>query len=188
MSSEKLVGNSSIKMRRLRFAREYMIDNNAQNAALRSGYAMATAKRASAMLDAPDIAKEISRIQKEQMRRCEIRADDVLGELLAIAKSNPADMFDERNELKSIHDMPREVTACIKSVKKRIDKDTGLPMFEVSLWDKPKCLETLARHLGLLQDNTNIKVSVGIPPELAQMSDVEINEAIAKEALSIKGK
>jgi hypothetical protein len=165
------------------FAHEFMVDNDARQAAIRVGYKPKSASaRAYSLMRNPHVKAEIHALQSAQKKRLEIDSDEVLGELLRIAMSSPSDLFDEHGEMKSIQDIPREVMACVKRIKKRIDKDTGLPCFEVAFWDKPRSLETLCRHLGLLQDNTNVRFPDGIPNELKVMSDGEIDEAIKQEA------
>ncbi len=165
------------------FCHEYMLDNDARQAAIRVGYKPKSAScRAYDLMQKPEVQAEIAKLRSEQKKRLEIDSDEVLGELLKISMSNAADLFDKRGEMKSLDSIPREVMACVKSIKKRIDKDTGIPFFEVSFWDKTKTLETLCRHLGLLQDNTNVRFPDGIPDELKVMSDLEIDKAIKDEA------
>jgi phage terminase small subunit len=166
-----------------RFCREYIIDNDGTAAAIRSGYAKrGAASRACEMLKSKHVIRRIEELRKEQHKRLDIRADDVLSELMRISMSSAADIFDEHGEIKPINEIPREVLACVRSIKRRIDKNTGLPIFEFSFWDKTKTLETLCRHLGLLQDNTNVRFPDGIPDELKAMSEPEIDDLIRQEA------
>lgn len=68
-----------------RFCREYIIDLNATQAAIRAGYSKKTANRiASENLSKLDIQKKIQELQQERAERTEITQDKVLKELAGI--------------------------------------------------------------------------------------------------------
>ena len=67
------------------FCREYIIDLNATQAAIRAGYSSKTANRiASENLSKPDIQRKIQELQQERAERTEITQDRVLKELAGI--------------------------------------------------------------------------------------------------------
>lgn len=67
------------------FCREYIIDLNATQAAIRAGYSKKTANRiASENLSKLDIQKKIQELQQERAERTEITQDKVLKELAGI--------------------------------------------------------------------------------------------------------
>ena len=68
-----------------RFCREYIIDLNATQAAIRAGYSKKTANRiASENLSKLDIQKKIQELRQERAERTEITQDKVLKELAGI--------------------------------------------------------------------------------------------------------
>ena len=79
-----------LKNQQLRFCREYIIDCNGTQAAVRAGYAKHTAKQqGSRLLTNDDIKAEIMRLSKLVHKKLEISAERVLQELASIA-------FDEK--------------------------------------------------------------------------------------------
>lgn len=67
------------------FCREYIIDLNATQAAIRAGYSKKTANRiASENLSKLDIQRKIQELQQERAERTEITQDRVLKELAGI--------------------------------------------------------------------------------------------------------
>lgn len=61
------------------FCREYLVDLNASQAAIRAGYSQKTASRmGSENLSKPDIAKRIIELKTARNERVEINADYVL--------------------------------------------------------------------------------------------------------------
>lgn len=179
-----------LNARVIRFCREYMVDGNLQRAVIAAGYSTKSPDTvASRLLASPCVQQYIAELRAKQIDRCEIRADKVLGELMSLAMGNPADLFGPDGTLKPIAEMPRELTACFRSmriIEQHIKgKGKRTTISSISFWDKPRCLETLARHLGLLQDNVNVRYPDGIPAELKAMSSKDLDAEIVAEATSI---
>ena len=67
-----------------RFVDEYMIDLNANQAAIRAGYSPKTARfQGSRLLSNVDVARELELRQQERAERTQTDADWVIGELVA---------------------------------------------------------------------------------------------------------
>ncbi|NBX03922.1 MAG: terminase small subunit [Alphaproteobacteria bacterium] len=80
----------ALKEQQKRFCKEYVIDCNATQAAIRAGYAKQTAKQqGSRLLTNVDVSAEIERLSASVHKKLEISAERVLQELAAIA-------FDEK--------------------------------------------------------------------------------------------
>jgi phage terminase small subunit len=78
------------------FCNEYVIDLNATNAAIRAGYSEESAgSTASHLLDDPDVAVYIRRLQENKFLRLRITVADVLAELAKIGFAE----LDEENEM-----------------------------------------------------------------------------------------
>lgn len=72
------------------FVREYLVDLNATQAAIRAGYSAKTARQVGAEnLSKPAIAKAINAGKAQRAERLELKADDVLRELQEIAFAKP---------------------------------------------------------------------------------------------------
>ena len=73
-----------------KFCEEYLIDLNATQAAIRSGYSTKTAKQqASRLLSKVDISAAIAEAVSQQSARAKFTADSVFTELASIANKNP---------------------------------------------------------------------------------------------------
>ena len=68
--------------RQKKFCREYIIDNNGQNAAIRAGYAKSSAHvRACKLLKQELVKQELNRLLEKQVKRTEVSADKIENEL-----------------------------------------------------------------------------------------------------------
>lgn len=166
------------------FVREYLKDLNATQAAIRAGYSKKTARSiASENLSKPAISEAVRLGVEKRAAKAEVTSDFVLGQLLKLACIDPADLFDENGNLKSIHDIPAAARQAISSVETETRRERNGPDKEdvevvttkkVKLWDKKGSLELLARHLGLLKDNIVLTGSL----RFAQISDADLDRQI----------
>lgn len=139
------------------FVREYLIDLNATQAAIRAGYSEATARQiGDENLSKPDIATAIKEALDARAARAQINADYVLNRLVEIDNMDVLDIIDDAMNLKPVHQWPkvwrqylsgfdvaemfegrgddREMTGILKKIK----------------WpDKVKNLELLGKHVGV---------------------------------------
>lgn len=142
-----------------RFAQEYLVDLNGTQAAIRAGYAANGADvTAVRLLGDPRVAEFVANGKHRQAERLEVRADVVLRELLRIATTDLSLAFGPDGELLKLADMPEDVRRAVATVKVRRDDDGSLVQ-EVKLWDKPKALELLGKHLRLFVDRVEHEVS-----------------------------
>jgi len=150
--------------KRERFVKEYMVDLNATQAAIRAGYSVKTAYSIGPeLLTKPEIAVAISRERAEQSKRTGVNADRVINELAKLAFVNLNDVTDF--ESASVEGNPnRDDTAAIQSIKvKRIPTAEGdIVEREVKIHDKGKALEQLGRHLGIFNDKLRFEGGVSV--------------------------
>lgn len=156
------------------FVAEYLKDLNATQAAIRAGYSPDTARQMGAEnLSKPDIATAVEAARAEQLARVQLTADDVLRELMKIAFADLASAFDERGNLRPIHEIPVDVRRAMAAVEvdELFDGQgaervwTGYTR-KVKFWDKNKALESLGRHLALFKDRLEISVDPSLTDEL----------------------
>lgn len=142
-----------------RFVAEYLIDLNATQAAIRAGYSEKTAKAiGSENLTKPDIAAAIAEGKARQLNTAELSAARVLEELRRLGFSDVSDAVGDDGGLLALKQMPphmRAALASVKLTKKNLVAGDGKTedVVELRLWDKPRALETLAKHFGLLKEN-----------------------------------
>lgn len=136
---------------RLLFAREYIKDLNATQAAIRAGYSEKSAKeQASRLLTNVNVKAEIERLKAERNQRLELSADRVIQELIAIAHSDLTELFEAHDDgqklsFKGLQNIPVEMRRVVKKLKL---KEGHL---EIELWDKMQAITLLMKHLGLDQ-------------------------------------
>lgn len=146
-----------------RFVEEYLIDLNATQAAIRSGYSAKTADvQGSRMLANVKVQQAISEIMANRSKRTGVNQDMVVQELARIAFVKMTDVVNADGEIRP--DASDDDLACIESVKyKRSDTDTGSSEErEVKIASKLKALELLGKHLGMWNDKLDVNVTAPI--------------------------
>lgn len=86
-----------------------------------------------------------------------IDPDRALREAARLAYSDVRQIFDAEGKLLPVKDWPPELAAAvggIEVVKRNVDSGDGRTddVIKVKVWDKPRALEMLFKHLGLLTD------------------------------------
>lgn len=157
--------------RQLRFADEYLIDLNAEAAAIRAGYSPRYARgNAYKLVANGGIAEYIAKRQKDRAKRTEISQDDVIKEYSIIANAKITDyvkvvekeMFVEidgkmvavldadGNPVKYKTVEPVLTDELTEEQKKAIQViQKGRDGFIIKTYDKLAALEKLGKHLGM---------------------------------------
>ncbi|MGH1397824.1 MAG: terminase small subunit [Alphaproteobacteria bacterium] len=159
---------SGLTARQEQFCREYLIDLNATQAAIRAGYSENSAKEiGSENLTKPHIQRHIEDLKQSRMLRVtgerkpneqelETDADRVIRELKIIAFANPADFFDiVDGELKLkpeadivVGENAGAILRVGVDLKKSKESDAIL---HLSFQNKMRALELLMQHYGMLK-------------------------------------
>jgi len=148
------------------FAREYLKDLNAVQAALRAGYSPGYAAGASKeLLGHPEVAAYVAERFAERTKQLQIDANEVLNEIRDIALADPADGYTEHGAFhRSIHDLPRGLRRTIASIKTKdyfegegADRRHIGEIVEVKFHDKVRTLDMLMRHLSLYRDTLQLE-------------------------------
>jgi len=171
------------------FVKEYLVDLNATQAAIRAGYSEVNAgKIGPELLGKTRIQAEIQAAMQARSERTNIRADRVLEELAKLAFSDMRD-FAKWSEagvtLISSDQLSAEAAACVSEVSQTITKDGGSIKFK--LHDKKSSLELLGKHLGLFVERHEHTGKDGGPIETAvSITDKEKEQLILNVAKRIK--
>lgn len=196
------------------FCREYIKDLNATRAAKDAGYSEKTACAiGSENLRKPHIVQRIAILQKEAVERLpnvqehESEIDETLKHLKAMAHSNIMDYFtlDAKGMPQlDLAKATRDQTAGIAKIRIKQLEPVMIPVMvgkgdagevelltrevtqiDISLWDKNKAVENMAKHLGLLKEKPmeiNItmidKVMMVLRREL-EAKGIDVNEILA---------
>jgi phage terminase small subunit len=161
------------------FCKEYLIDLNGTQAAIRAGYSEDSAKEiASENLTKPNISSYIEQLMLDRSNRTTVTADKVLAEIAKMAFFNMADVIDDEGNAKPLHQWTRDDMAALQEVTEtKIGKDEGLVITQkFKVGDKKANLDLLGRHLKLFTDK--VEHTGGI--NFNDMSDEELDAKIKR--------
>lgn len=148
--------NEKLNARQEQFCREYIIDLNASQAAIRAGYCSENADVSGPrLLGNARIQKRIAELNTKRAEKTEIKAEEVLLELHRLATADPREILDSDGKPLPPAQWPVGIARCVKSYDV-IESGEHVKITKVKFTDKGKALETLCRHLGLLKDKLEV--------------------------------
>lgn len=191
---------SELTAKQRQFVREYLIDLNATQAAIRAGYSQDTASAIGAEnLRKPNLKAAIDAAMKIRGERTEITADRVLKELAKIGFADIRKAIKWQGTLVTEEDNPDGGdTLVIKNVVTNnvtlissddIDDETAAAISEISqntsggiklkLHDKRAALVDIGKHLGMFTDKIEHSGPNGGPIEMQDITPERRKAAIA---------
>jgi phage terminase small subunit len=191
--------NIKLTAKQKMFCREYLVDLNATQAAIRAGYSAKTAKDIGCQtLAKVYISEYIQKLMDKRAAKIEITADKVLEELAKMAFANMQDYItvtDDGSAFIDLSNLTREQAAALAEVsvdsylegtgtdeeKKRVVKK-----IKIKLADKRGNLELLGKNLKLFNDRIDLNiVNRSINPKFKDDSDdqllIQLNEKLRIE-------
>lgn len=155
------------------FCREYLIDLNATQAAIRAGYSEKTAPTiACENLIKPNIQQRIAELKAERCERTKVDADYVLQRLTEIDQMDVLDILTETGDLKPVRDWPkvwRTSLSGLDIVAMAGDGDTAALLKKIKWPDKVKNLELLGKHVDVQAFKEQTKVEHGFEEEVSDL-------------------
>lgn len=152
------------------FCREYLLDLNATQAAIRAGYSEKTARFiGTENLSKPNIQDRISELMQGRNEEAGINARYVLDRLLAIDRMDVLDITNDNGTLKPISLWPKvwRTTLSGLDVSEIIQEGSVAGLLKkIKLPDKVKNLELLGRHVEIQawKDKLEIEASEQVTP------------------------
>lgn len=155
------------------FCREYLVDLNATQAAIRAGYSDKTANRIAAqLLSKLDIGKRIQELKSERGERLEVDADYVLKRLVEIDQMDVADILLSNGEIKPIKDWPKVWRITLSGIDvTEIAGDAAGLLKKIKWPDKVKNLELLGKHISVQAFREQIKNEHDVVGTLSDLMD-----------------
>lgn len=166
------------------FAREYVKDRNATQAAIRSGYTEKTAySQGNRLLKNAEIKELIDELEAAAAKKAGVTHERVIKELARVAFLDPRKLFDDDRNAIDISDLDEDTAAAIAGVdvfeeyQGRGNDREFLGYTKKYRWaDKLRALELLGKHLGIFTDKVNLSGSVDTGAEkladiLAQLKE-----------------
>jgi len=166
-----------------KFAREYLVDQNATQAAIRAGYSAKTAHaQGGRLLNHVKVAAYIAEHSEKQAKKVGVTAERVLGEIAKVAFGDIRGMYDSEGRL-LLPDQWDDDTAAAVAGLDVVTVSAGEGAIEhiakIRRNDKLKALDMLAKHAGLYTETLEITGKDGGPIEVTDMSDRDIAKRIA---------
>lgn len=141
--------------RQKRFCKEYLIDLNGTQAAIRAGYSERTANVISCqLLTKLNIQEKIQQEMQERSERTDITQDKVLRELARIGFTDMKDYASWSGDNVKLVDstlLTSDQTAAVAEICQTVSKDGGSIKFK--LHDKVSALEKIGKHLGMFKES-----------------------------------
>lgn len=170
-----------------RFTREYLIDLNGTQAAIRAGYSRHTARvQASDLLLNPDIKAAIQEGMAERAAATATDAAWVLKRLRDEADADINDCYGDSGELLPIDDWPliwrTGLMVAIETEELTVDGVRMGTVRKVKQSDRIKRLELIGRHVGVqaFKDNVEVNVTDGLADRVQRAKDRANAAAAAK--------
>jgi phage terminase small subunit len=141
------------------FAREYLKDFNATNAAVRAGYSPKTAgSQGHRLLKSPAVREALDEATAGTAKERELRVERVIEALAIIAFADPRDCFDHRGRFLPISQIPKNARRALASYKVRKFRSTGCRRngkkhvgrrYTLRFSNKINALTMLGKYLGM---------------------------------------
>lgn len=146
------------------FCREYLIDLNATQAAIRAGYSEKTARASGCEnLTKPDIQNRIAELKADRNEQVNVDAAYVLRRLVEIDQMDVLDILNDEGGIKSISEWPKVWRTTlsgfdINTSVTNFDETTIENILKKIKWpDKVKNLELLGKHVTVQAFKDNVK-------------------------------
>ena len=154
-----------LKAKHEMFCREYLVDMNATQAAIRAGYAASRAHvTGSELYNRPEIRARINALKQERIAQLGVDANYVLMRLVEIDRLDVADILNDDLSVKHLKDWPESWRRYIgefslaEMFEGRGDDRDMVGIIKKIKWpDKVKNLELLGRHVAVQAFKDNVK-------------------------------
>lgn len=144
--------------RRELFIREYRIDRNGTQAAIRAGYArIGAAVTASRLLREPKVAAEIAKRATEDGAKADLTAVRTLEAIRRPLVADVRKLFDAQGNLRPIHELDEETSSLIagfETIIKNAKAGDGKTdeVLKIRIVDRARFVEMAAKHFALLTE------------------------------------
>lgn len=168
--SKKVSKKPDLTPKQKMFCREYLVDLNGTQAAIRAGYSKKTAnEQAARLLANVSVQHVIQGLMDKRSDSIEITAAKVLKRIDAIADFDIGKLYDKNGRLLPVHEMPEEARRVVASIdvfeefegvgRERVQIGETK---KVKLYDKLKANELLGRHLKLFTDRVDVNMKFSL--------------------------
>ncbi len=170
------------------FCREYIVDLNVTQAAIRAGYSAKTAYSSGQRLFKEEVVQQrINELKQDRINQLGVDANYVLLRLVEIDRMDAADIFNKDMSIKPIREWPQVWRRYISGfdVSELFEGKEMVGILKKIKWpDKVRNLELLGKHIAVQAFKENIRNEVtganGGPMQISNLSPDEAAEAYRK--------
>ena len=159
------------------FCREYLVDLNATQAAIRAGYSKKTSEQLSyQLLQKTSVQNYIQELKQQRNDRNKIDADYVLKRLVEIDQMDIADILTPSGDFLPIKEWPKTWRTTLSGLNIAIigSGDSEAIMKKIKWPDKTKNLELLGKHVSVQAFKEKNETTVNMADELITEMEVTI--------------
>lgn len=163
------------------FVNEYIVDFIGSQAAIRAGYSAKTAEvQASKLLRNPNVSGAVADAIESRTKRTQIDADWVLKQAAEAFTCDLSRLYDERGDLRPVHEWPKEIMPIIGGVEiEALYEGSGKERVQIGrvkklkLTERLKLLETIGKHVNVqaFRERVEHDLSDGVKDLLNQVAE-----------------
>lgn len=136
--------------RQEKFIREYLLDLNGKQAAIRAGYSPRSAEvQASRLLSNGKVAAAVAEEQQKRAERTRIDADWVLTTLAEEKTADLAALYDDAGNLRPMREWPMAFRRGLVVGVETVHGDDGSVVRKVRLSDRVRHMEMIGKHVDV---------------------------------------
>ena len=170
-SASKLTAKQEI------FCKEYLIDLNGTQAAIRAGYSEKTAEQqASRMLLNVKVQNRVSELKEVRNAQLDVDGTYVLKRLIEWDQLDVLDILTDTGSFKPISEWPKvwrtSISAMDVSTLMKQEEDIETRIMKVKWPDKVKNLELIGKHVDVQAFKEQVQHSGGITVETKSLEDI----------------
>ena len=178
----------ALTRKQTRFVEEYLVDLNATQASIRSGYSAKNAdKIGPELLGKTRVAQAVAKAMQTRSERTKITTDRVLQEFSRIGLSDMRDFLSwgpDGVKVKDSGELTEDQARAVAEVSEtRGDKGGAI---KLKLHDKQAALVNCARHLGMFVDRVDLSANVTFNINLGGGGGYFKSEVIEGEAVEVR--
>ena len=150
------------------FCREFLIDLNGTQAAIRAGYSAKTANRiATENMSKPEIKRRIEELKQQRQEVIGVDASYVFQRLIDIDQMDARDILNDDGSVKPIYNWPdvwRQSISGVDLMEISNSENVAATLKKIKWPDKIKNLELLGRHVSVaaFKDRLELSGNVGL--------------------------
>ncbi len=148
-------GEDGLNEQQKRFYREWLIDYNATQAAIRAGYSPDAAHVTGCrLLKHAKGVEYLTQLTTEMNKKIDITREDVINEFRRIAMVDVRKFYDTNGKLKKIVDLDDDTAAALSGMKVSVDRSNDeCHVVEYKLNSKNTALDKLGQHFNIYKDH-----------------------------------